>query len=796
MEAISPAPEQLDKATLLAKLSAPLKNVVKEDVDGDVEAERILQVAIALRNSLYWQGKQYLKLDTRSDGSLGYTPIGTPLPGENDSQTTFNYVFNIMRSDGKKYTAVIGQRAPHVKAVAEDPENEENNQQAREADAVFRHLKNQWAADRRQKEIARHLWRTGPVFAYTPYVSDGDKYGYTEQPKIEVVDAKAGPDHYECSNCGAQTPAEDPNAPPPVCQQCQQPLSPESFREAETIQQPKQVGTEQFPNGAVELHLATILDVTIPAHAKSIQECEYFAYEYDEHVAKLIKLYATPAPDASPEEQARCAKLRDTLRSDSVQDGGSSPAKSLASDAKEILQSNIATRRMRKNTARFSRYWLRPFMYELVRESDVRKLLQENYKTGLKVSMVGGEVVDLEDEKMDDVWSVFKTASDEKILADPACADIISIQNILNHFYNMGTETILRGIPKTIVDPQLLDRKSLEENDPNIAEVIFAKTGGGDLSKQMAQLPTAKMSDQMMPFANSIRDMSRELDGVMQSIFGGGGVSDETWRAAEMRKNQALMQLGPDYDEVQRGWERTYENGARQLARYGSGTIKVQSSEGDTADVVDLAALSEDGWHAEANEGIPMSYAEEVDRLLFLINQNQPEVTQKLRIFEDENLERTYQLLGMRGYKNSRIDEIRATQAIIKELLLAPPIQSTDPMTGKPSTKPSIPPNEFADDHILRSQFVRTWLNSPAGQKEYQQNREGWENVQAYGVAQGVLGAPPDQPPADQPKGPSGPPPADAEPNIPSPNNSPVQPTDSALQQTDNNAPIPSPTVQ
>lgn len=792
MQTLGPAEEQPDKATLLAQLSAPIKNLVKEDIDSDVEPERLLQVAVALRNELYWRGKQYLKLATRNDGSLGYTPIGTPLPGENDNQNAFSYVFNIMRADGKKYAAVIGQRAPHVKAVPEDPENEDHNQRAREANAVFQYLKTLWAADRRQKEVARHLWRTGPVFSYTPYVSDGDKYGYTEQPKIELVPTKVGPDQYDCINCGAQTPgaAPDPNAPPPNCQQCSQPLSPEAFRPAETVQQPQQVGTEQFPKGNVELHLYTILDVTISAHAKSIEECEYLAAEYDEHVAKLIKLFATAATDATPQEQDRCAKLRELLRSDNA-DTGTSAAKSLASDAKEILQSNIAMRNSRKNMARFSRYWLRPFMFELVRDKAVRETLQKNYPDGLKLSMVAGEVVDLENEKMDDVWAVFKTASDEKILTDPACADIIPVQNILNHFYNMGTETILRGIPKTIVDSQLLDRKSLEESEPNVAEIIFTKSGGGDISKMMAQLPVARMSDQMMPFADSIRALSRELDGVTEALSGGGGVDNETWRAAEMRKNQALMQLGPDYDEIQRGWEKTYENGTRQLARYGSGTIKVKEEGSDTSQIVDLAALAEDGWHAEANEGIPMSYAEETDRLLFLINQNQPVIQEKLELFNDLNLERTQQLLGLRGFKSARLMEIRATQAVIKELLQSAPLKTTDPMTGQPSTQPSIPPNQFADDHILRSQFIRIWLNSEAGQKEYHQNREGWENVQAYGVAQGVLGAPPPDAPPDQPKGPSAPPQGDKPSTMPSPNESPVQPTDKALQVTNNNAPAP-----
>lgn len=714
MTELGPAPITLTLEDLLDKHSKAIQRMIADELEGDIETERLTQVAVALRNSMYWQGKQYVipKYDSKA------RTIEFVQAAAGEGKVKFNAVYNIFRSDGRKFVGAVSPRAPNVKALPDDDESQQDLVAANNVDGALRVLRRKWNTNRQQKEIAYHAWVTGPIFGLTTYTADGHKYGWTEEPVIEV----------ETDDFG--------------------------------VARPVVRGTKKYPKGEVEINLASVLYVTIPFKAKNLGEAEWLRYEYMEHKARLKGLYGTKLDDEE---------------FDRIHEGTSQAQEAaLRAQHQEVSPASYDDRAWKDTYWHYARYWLRPAMYALLKgdvrsddDSESRKLseiLEEQYPDGLKVVTVNGKIVDITNERLDDVWAVCKTGIGDRILSDPWGSGVIPIQDDENDFRNMAKEIILRSIPKTFVDSELIDRNKIDENDPEIAEIILTKLKPGmPMSERMGQLPMARMPDQLVPYANNMRERGREIGGVTEALFGGGQPSP-TYRGEKQRRDQSMLEFAPFFDETQSFWEQAYTNGIRQWARYGSGTLPVPGEDGKSPTMIDVAALSEAGWHIEAEEGIPMSHAEEVDRFLFLLNENNPEIIKQMELLSPTNSAQVYKMLGLRGFKSSIESSRNKAHQDIQKLLLEPPLPDIDPITGQViGEKPSIPPDTFEDDPVIFAQIYRDWCLVSQGDRET--NEPGYNNVRARGQeyqrAADALMAPPPGEGGPPPPGGAPPPPPD-----------------------------------
>jgi hypothetical protein len=718
---LGPAPFTLSLEDLLKKHAKAIARMIDDELDGDIETERLTQVAQALRNSMYWQGKQYVVPKFDSDSRT----IEFVQASDNGGKVKFNSVYNLFKSDGRKFVGAVSPRAPNVKALPDDDESQDNLSTANNVDGAVRVLRRKWNTNRLQKEIAYHAWVTGPVFGLFSYTADGHRYGWTEEPQIEV----------ETDETGVDVP---------------------------TIK-----GTTRYPKGEVEAHLYSVLYVTIPYKARTLQEAPYLRLEYMEHKAILKGLYGKKLED----------KDFDRIY---TEEGSISQEATMRAQHQEVSPSGYDSTQWKDSQWNFSRYWIRPSLFALIK-GDVRgedgeearklgELMEEQYPDGIKVVRINGKIVDIVNERLDDVWAACKTGMGDRILSDPWGSSIIPIQDDENDFRNMAKEIILRSIPKTFVDSDLIDRNKIDENDPEIAEIILAKLKPGmPMSERMGLLPMARMPDQLVPYAQNMRERGREIGGVTEALFGGGAPSP-TYRGEKQRRDQSMLEFAPFFDETLSFWEQAYSIGIKQWAKYGSGTVTVPGADGQPTSTVDVASLDQPGWHIEAEEGIPMSHAEQVDRLLFLFNENNPEVIEKMELLSPTNSGQVYKMLGLPGFKSS-IDSSRIkAQRDIQKLLLEPPVPDIDPMSGQViGDKPSISADLFEDDPMIFAQLYREWCLVSQGDRDT--NPDGYANVVARGMqyqqAANALAMPPPEaggpPPPDggapPPPGPGGQPP-------------------------------------
>jgi hypothetical protein len=502
------------------------------------------------------------------------------------------------------------------------------------------------------------------------------------------------------------------------------PTGPQHFEPAEEYQSLQTVGEERYPKGAVELDLYSSFYVQVPFGACDMEDVDHLSFQ-EMKAPYLLKAVYGDMPD-------------ETLQADEES--------VTAVEADEaISEVNSPDRdpgdRSRKQKVKHEiRHW-KPEVYHAF-GLQTRDMLLQQFPDGLRMNRVNGRIVEMAPEKLTEYWSVCKTGTGEQITSAPLCQQLIPIQDDTNNFFNMARETILRGIPKTFVDSSLVDREAMQKNPARIAELIVTKFGDQDINKLIGELPRARFPDQLMGFWNVIREMSREVGGIMPTVFG-GGEGDTTWRAASQRKNQALMQLQPAFENMQDFVTDLSENGIRETARFGIGSLSVAGSDQfglEETRVVDLEALQEEGWHVEAEESVPFSFGEKVDRISQIMAEN-PQLAQDLSLHHPMNVPTVQKFFGLEDLYNVGQHEREKALKRIRRLLQEVPIPTfSEGIEGGPAQTietSSIPVDPFADKpHVFYAEIFRAWCNSPGGQQMEQEQPDGFRNVWLHGQEQ------------------------------------------------------------
>jgi len=728
--------ETTDPEQALSLLKGPLKDLCRQQIDQDVDPEKLHQYLQIRKCELYYNGNQYIALDITSTDQIDFSTVGTPLSSnkENEDETgTYDYVINIVEGDGDKYVALLGNRAPNVKAVADDPDDPVCVDRARRADRLKDVLYAWWNVKDKHRLACLEQWLAGTFFGYSPFVSNGYKYGYRTEPTWDTQPQTVSPAGFRCRSCGELTPAASPMAMPDACSACGAPFSPDSFEPEQIAQVPVQGEPKRYENGRPELYIYDGKQVTTPFYSISLEDVPWLRLEVEEHRARLIQAYP---------------KLRDKLLGTSGESGAA--ASSTGSFVREASSNLLGMMFKRKNQVTYQRYWLRPMMYELITNNDqARTLLAQQYPEGAKVVIIDDEVVDIQPERLDDVWSHGLPKIGQYVWGRPRAWNHVLIQDIINDTTNIGVETLERGVSWMLADPQTIDFNALRSRARRPAEIVPVKPGTTGLKDSLYNAPVSKMSEELVPFRDKVHEDAREISGIQKAVFGAEGpTASGTAAEYEGRRNQAMMQLSVPWDCLRSFLSKTLENGAKQIARHSVDAVVAPGS----SERIDVADLAEGGWHYEVEETMPITPGQRADRLLFLLDK--PNISGPLGLLDPSGIPVIYDLLGISGLHPPNAEAIEAIRETINQLLQEAPMQQPGP-DGQPVTLPSIQP-KWEYDPALAVAVTKAWALTAAGRKAPQENPQGYENVIAFGQAYEQQMIAQQAPPASESPGPPG----------------------------------------
>jgi len=712
----------------LIALLPELKSLVEGHVFNTVDPEKRHQYSDARRAWSYWCGNQYVVpvvydqqvVDWRNaTGQMKY--MQGIVPG------TYDYVQNKIRGDGKKFVAVLGQRGPNVKAIADRLDDDTAVRAARDANVQLARLRSTWDVERVQRRLALSLWVFGTTFGYVHPVANAAKYGVREVPHMEDVPTPDGPGQYVCSACGTPSPAMD------MCPGCGKFMQPEEFVPPQMLDLPQQVGVDRYPKAFPELTLETILRVTTPFYGDSVDTLPWLWREYEEHQSVVLAAYS----DGLHEYAAK--KLME-MRDKSSEGTGGTSLSQMGRTARDSTSNQIGSYLApRPDRWLVSEVWLSPSMLMFVKDNAKRQQLQAALGDGIQITKVNDEVIDVDNVRIPSKWSACFPEPNISMYPDAVCKDYMSVQDVLNDIRNIAVETAERGIGFILFDPTVINKKAFKENPASPGEMIEAVAGVGKrLQDSMWAAPRPELPAPLLQWADLLIQQAREDVGILPALFGGEANVNTAYQASR-QLNQALMQLSPVWNEMRAFWRAVYDNGLHQLTQF-------------DPDV----QLTFDGWHLEVEEAIPMTWGQTRDFFAQLLDKG-PDAWNAFGLIDPDNLQEVHTALGLEKWRLPVLDARNHIRDTIHELMQAAPQQVPLMMPDgsvQMQLQSTLPPDPMEFDPPLVVTVVREWINGDEGRTAREQQPDGYANVLAWTRPYWQMIQPPPMMPPAAPGGP------------------------------------------
>lgn len=675
----------------------------------------------------------------------------TQYASEDTSQSVYDKPVNVFRAYLESIIAALSVTVPKLKCYPDDADNTLDLATAKAGDKIseliFRHnnVDLLWVH-------ALFIFCTEGLVACHNYIKSDEKFGtYTEKKYENYTE-----EHQvtTCSQCGYEinsepmTPEEaefrakmeafkDEFMPgdspediqiqeavqePELCPNCQMMMVPEIASTPVTVS--RIVGETKNPKSRVCMDVYGGLYVKVPNYAKKQEDCPYLIFSYETHFANAIQKYAH-LHDKKDKLTANKIKSETGAHDPYEQWGRLSPQ----------YGSNYP-----ENVVTVRNCWFRPSAFNVIDDEDEMKTLAKKFPNGAKVVFINDEFAEACNESLDDYWTLTHNPLSDFIHHDPLGLLLVSIQDITNDLISLILQTIEHGIGQTFADPTVVDFDAYRQSEAIPGGIYEAKPkSGARLGDAFHEVKTATLSPEVMPFAQNIQSMAQLVSGALPSLFGGAIEGSETASQYSMSRNQALQRLQNTWKIFTAWWKEIFGKAVPSYIKIVQEDEREVSMTKDGSFINTFIRKAElEGKigriELEASENVPLTWAQQKDVVMQLLEAQNPEILAILG--SPENMPVIRRAIGLTDFSVPGEDDRNKTYDDIKLLLDSTPIPGMpDPMnpTAPSQDMPSVEVDPIFDNHDIAFDIVRRWVVSEAGRQAKIDNPEGYKNVLLYG---------------------------------------------------------------
>jgi hypothetical protein len=718
-----------------------LKQIV-EDFWKEDQATRERQVREWRRLKLLWEGFSRTWYSEVAHDWRIYDPTASDDGGQEDY---YDKPVNVFRAYLESIIAALSVTVPAIKCFPDDADNTLDNLTAK-------------AGDKIAKLVYRHndaplLWLQG-LFIYCTegmtaaysYSKESKEYGEVKEPKYENV-----PETHQytiCSNCQTRladvvlsdalddrfNPSDEDIPTQDFIQQDEE-LCPECMAMMQPTLQTEQlvvsrlVGTTSQPKARQCIEVYGGLNVKVANYARKTADTPYLIWSFESHYSVAREKYPNIRNCIQPGENSGIDYYEKWARL-SPQYQGEWPM-------------NLVTER---------HVWLRPCAFQTLDKEDAEFLFKK-FPNGARVIFVNEEIAEYCNESLDDKWTLTQNPLSDYIYFDPLGTLLTSVQEITNDIISLTLQTIEHGIPQTFADPAVLNFNQYQQQETTPGAIYPATPKSGkSMSDAFYEVRTATLSQEVLPFANQIQALGQTVSGALPSLFGGDIQGSKTASQYSMSRAQALQRLQNTWKMFTMWWKQIFGKviPAYIEAVVGDEKYVEKDASGNFINIVIHRAELEGKLgqiELEANENLPVSFAQQKDAIMQMMQTQHPLVQELL--MAPENLPLLYEALGIADLYIPGQDSRDKQYDEIKVLLQSEPIQAppdpmmmqemqagkpVDPAMMQPQLEPSVPVDEFDNDQIELEICIK-WLNSEAGKQAKAENQPGYQNVVLHAKA-------------------------------------------------------------
>jgi DNA-directed RNA polymerase subunit RPC12/RpoP len=520
----APVQDEAEKELVPLEVEVQLSSILKK-VEMEDQEIRLRSFRVWRQLEMYMQGV--------FDGywneiAVDYRRLSEDTDDENDDDTRRN--INIVRPHAESIIAALSTKVPGVQYYPDDAENPADVDTAvaysQVNELISKHNKSSLMLIR----ALCILWNQGTVFGYNYHRTD-PRYGTVSLPQTEQKQIFTH--EVMCSYCGSLIGVVKETQPtePIRCENCGMTLVPQVKSHPETIE--RIVGYTDEPKGREHFELFGPKNVKIPFWASKQEDCGYLLLKLDKHYAMLMEEFKEKAENIS--EGAGSTDTYERYMRLATEYYGNVP----------------------KELSTVKCLWLRPWMYNLIsadKDNEELVYLQENFKIGVLCIFIQDKLVAIQDENLDDHWTISYDPLTEFIHGEPLGKPLIPVQDIENDILDLTVQSIEYGISENFVDPRVVDFTKYGKEGALPGMLTPAKAQpGASLSDGFYQTKPAVVSQEIEKFSDRLETKGQFSVADFPSLFGGTG---DAKTAFEYNKSnaQALQRLSLTWKKLSIFW--------------------------------------------------------------------------------------------------------------------------------------------------------------------------------------------------------------------------------------------------
>lgn len=676
-----------DKKEFDKEVSKNILNIIR-GFENEHETIRDGHLHLHKKGDYFFRGYQHTYYDWEAKDYRAFHESPDYDPNIDDQ---YNRVINIYRAHGEAVVAALTLDVPGVNFLPDDVKSSKDLDTAKNFSNAALLIQRHNDAEILYAYAVYTAWISPLVAAYH-YLKSDKEYGIVKEQ--EYGSRTESYKTRKCAKCSATiSPEED------TCPECGSTDIDDLELEQETSYLK---GYKETPKSRVQIDIYGVDNVKVSPFARTQKETPYLILEFEEHISNA-RARTKRNISGSSDKRAWERFARDPV-------GGATD------DSHRVTTQCV---------------WLRPeaYYYESIELGDE---LSEEYPSGLYAEFIDDTLIELREESLDDYWTIWRSPMSSHIHANPIGQPLFDPQVVQNDIVNLTVETMGQSIPETFADPSALDFNQYGKVRRRPGMVTQAKAlAGRSMGDAFFTTRTASMSQEIDKFDTKMQQYAQLVVGSFPSIYGGtlqGG--SKTYAEYSASRQQALQRLSLIHKASTRWWSKVM---ARCVPMYVESLVEDERYTQETAPgeylnlVIKKDAVEGKIGHVEPSSAnqLPMSWGQQRDIVLQLIEKNSPEINAVL--YSPENAHLLVRLSGLPDLKIPG-DDVRTKQ--FREILSIITLvgEMEDDETPPDQIEPPIQIDPDVDDHLVEAQVCRTFLQG----KEGQELREG--NPKAYAM--------------------------------------------------------------
>ena len=700
--------------------------------------DRIMKMPNWLKNTEYDKGKQILGWDPISRTYFDAVAWYRQNNQESDYSYLEKYVNNITQTCRRNFASAVARAVPPVVIRPENAENLADMTTAKAAQEAISIIEEANAVKGLLGLESQYLFLYGVYFKWTRFVIDGTWVGYKDEPVYGNMETQVSEDHFHCLSCGQDYPENQVAQSGSLkCPGCGAQLGPQDFQPGETASVIGQTGTKKKPNGLPKWSIYSPLQIDTDPTKEYLADVPLLALEWEVDASEVRATFPdmaaeiTEGVESATNDNASYERLVRTM---------------VYSSSFSVTADIFAAR------GTYSLVWVQPNSYYRIAHDDVFiQKLQQLFPYGLKLSMWGPLVLNIEPAVLIKEWSACKLHRGYGLYPPSVADNVVPFNerfNAINNILDDYMERCSTGI--TLVDPRRIDIREMS-GKPLTGGVLNPTPSVGEGVQQPLANAIYHFEFQMDPglmnYLDRLWNYCQIISGIPPQVSGTGTTPGvETGKGQKQMLDQAMGPLGDIYDAIKDEHACAGQNAIEclQVNMKYTGSLWQVIEENGSEFRNNYVHLDEMQGRvrvkANTDEGLPMTPEQKrqwCETIMEMAEKQNPAAIAWLDETANQQLLNDY--WGLPGSVAPGAAQRSKTLQDIRRLLQTPPTPKIDPKTGQqaidpddgtPMFSPSIAPNKWVEDYSILLPTIDQFCAENCDVK--QQNPMGWANIIAF----------------------------------------------------------------